>query len=783
MALPAPFALYNPALLSPEALLGDFVARQPLLETLLNTVRENARDQAPQHVLLVGPRGMGKTTTLWAIAHRVNLDSELNQTWQPVVFDEESRRVGDLADFWLEAIRQWEHATEDPTDCAGKLLSEAAADIEDQAREAFLQAVSQSERRALLLIDNLNGLLSAIRDPEPLHRLRATLMEESQIMIVGGATRYFSEVTEVDQPFYDFFRAFELRPLELDEMKTCLIALAEKRQDTAVAETVKQREGTMRSLHLLTGGNPRLIKTFYRLLAEGLNGDVRSDLERLLDEFTPYFKSLVDALPLQQQRIFDAVALNWDPVDVATLARTTRLPSNQISAQLRTLQKSGFVTVANDQPKRKHYLLADRFSNIHYLMRHGRAARSRFDWFIAMLQLVFPDHNQATTIARLAHETAMGGESGKRDAHDLLHSALNRSATSENRSQILQSTFREAWTSETAAAVSSWLKIAEAKTHFPESDVLAFCDAMPIELRTRIGFKPKDAKWWHGLTDFLEQKEAWSLAEAAYRKAIALALKDAAPWNDLGNLLQGHLQRFDEAEEAYRKTIALDPKDAAPWNGLGNLFQVHLKRFDDAEHAYRKAIALDPKNAAPWNGLGNLLQDHLQRFDEAEHAYRNGLQLKPDYTNLIANLALLLGRLPNREKEAHSTIKRALLNDPANWNCRRIFLDFIASRQGDWQEILPELSKWCVKHPLESAVFEFVVEGFIQTARSTSPEVARQLLESIESAKIAFETLRDALIISANEEHLENLAPERRVAAIELMNRINSESPAASLQE
>src|SRR5262245_39196011 len=109
MSSTVPFALYNPALLSPEALLAAFTARRPLLETLLETIRRNAPDHAPQHVLLVGPRGIGKTTTLWAIAHRVARDPALAREWQPVVFDEESRRVGDLADFWLEAIRQWEH--------------------------------------------------------------------------------------------------------------------------------------------------------------------------------------------------------------------------------------------------------------------------------------------------------------------------------------------------------------------------------------------------------------------------------------------------------------------------------------------------------------------------------------------------------------------------------------------------------------------------------------------------------------------------------------------------
>ena len=190
-----PFALYNPALLPPEVLLAEFTARRSMLETLLGIIRGNAPGQPPQHCLLLGTRGMGKTTTLWAVAHRVNRDFEMARQWQPVVFDEESRRVGDLADFWLEALRQWEHAVQDPSDRAGSLLAQAAPDIEERAQRSFLEMVQRSGKRALLLIDNLNEVLGSIHDPEPLHRLRAFLMQESRVVIVGAATRYFDEIT------------------------------------------------------------------------------------------------------------------------------------------------------------------------------------------------------------------------------------------------------------------------------------------------------------------------------------------------------------------------------------------------------------------------------------------------------------------------------------------------------------------------------------------------------------------------------------------------------------
>jgi Flp pilus assembly protein TadD len=156
---------------------------------------------------------------------------------------------------------------------------------------------------------------------------------------------------------------------------------------------------------------------------------------------------------------------------------------------------------------------------------------------------------------------------------------------------------------------------------------------------------PKYAWPWNGLGNLLQvHLGRYDEAEAAYRRAMELDPKNGRPWNGLGNLLQVHLGRYDEAEAAYRRAMELDPKYAWPWNGLGNLLQVHLGRYDEAEAAYRRAMELDPKYASPWIGLGTLLQDHLGRYDEAEAAFRRAMELDPADPFPVVNLARLLAR-------------------------------------------------------------------------------------------------------------------------------------------
>ena len=610
-----PFALYNPALLPPDVLLSEFTARRPLLERLLDIIRANDHGEPAQHVLCVGPRGMGKTTLLCAIAATIKLhEPELAKHWQPVVFDEESRRIGDLADFWLECIRQWESETEPTLTRSHRLdalLAKPGPDIEDKAREVFLSLVDASGKRALLLIDNLNDIFIAVSDAESLMRLRSFLMSDPRVMIIGAATRWFSDVTGLDKPFFEFFRPFDLHALSLGEMRECLAGVATARGDQRVLDTLRDRPGSIEVLHILTGGNPRLIRTFYRLLNEGMNGELRLQLERLIDDYTPYHKAIIDALPGQQQRVLDAIALEWNPTDVGTVARTTRLPSNQVSAQIKALIKAGLISEAANMghSKKKAYLLTDRFSNIHYLMRHGRTGKLKMHWYVLMLRALFGDKEFAEVAAKTVRLTASCGSGLERDSLVLAQNVIDHAGTEEARRAFMD-------------------RIAGSKEF--DSDVNV------------------------------------ELAEKVCRQAIITNPGDAYAHHKLGRLLDVHLKRYPEAEAAYRKATELDPTFAQPWVNLGILLTDEFGRHSDAEACYRKAIEIDPGNDSAWDRLGNLLSDHLDRYAESEVAYRKATEINPKSFWGWNNLGVLLSHRQWRPSEAEIAFRKAMEIDPLN---------------------------------------------------------------------------------------------------------------------
>jgi tetratricopeptide (TPR) repeat protein len=822
-----PFALYNPALLPPDVLLSEFVARRPLLARLLDIIRSNDPGEPPQHVLCVGPRGMGKTTLLCAVAATIKLkEPDLAEKWQPVVFDEESRRVGDLADFWLECIRQWESETEPSLVRSHRidaLLAKPGPDIEDQARDVFLSLVDASGKRALLLIDNLNDIFVAVNDVESLMRLRSFLMSDPRVMIIGAATRWFSDVTGLDKPFFEFFRPFDLHALSLEEMRECLAGIANARGDERVLETLRDRPGSIEVLHILTGGNPRLIRTFYRLLNEGMNGELRLQIERLIDDYTPYHKAIIDALPGQQQRVLDAIALEWNPCEVSTVARATRLPSNQVSSQIKALIKAGLISEAPNlgNSKRKSYLLTDRFSNIHYLMRHGRTGKLKMHWFVMMLRSLFGDKEFAEAAARMVRLTASGNGGLERDSLLLAQNVIDY-AGSETARRAFMDHVMGSPDSDHDLDVHLAEKICRQAIASNPNDALShhkwgrllcvhlkqFTEA-EAAYRKAIELDPNFASTWNNLGLLLtDQFKRHEEAEAAYREAIRLDPKDAIPWSNLGLLLTNQFKRHEEAEAAYREAIELNPNFASPQNNLGILLTNQFKRHEEAEAAFRKAIDLDPKHALPWNNLGTLLMNEFNRCEEADTAYLKSIELDPEYALPWNNRGALLTYEFKRHEEAEAAFRKAIEVDPlvskARSNLARVLLEqgrpspeasFFASEgyrtapadlwaQDTFRDlcfthpeslrsILPEVSHWCIQHPENHSVLSFMIDAWIAYAKVTSSTEARELLDSQpDEVKLAFETLRDAFLAHNDKDHLHRLAPERRAPVLKMLEML-----------
>ena len=386
--------LYNPAQLTPDELKASFVARGETLAEMLRLLREQPPDRPCQHMILVGPRGMGKTTLGLRFLHAVDDAPELSAVWQPVPFHEESYQIGDLADFWLAALRHLGRATEDRTwTNRADALARDEPDgerIAVYALAALTDYCSESGKRLILFVENLDGIIEQLRDEREVHALRATLISHPEILLLGSANSIFDAIRGHGQPLYEFFRLIILEGIEPEDTRRLLAADASREGRPEIPQALEREHGRLETIHRLTGGNPRLLALACRILIESPLGSAFEDLEQLIDEQTPFFKARIEQLPPQARKVFHCLADGWKPMLAREVADAAKLSSSHASAQIRQLVEKGYAREANLAGEtRPRYEVGDRFYNIYYALRFSRDNRHRLERLVAFLQDLF----------------------------------------------------------------------------------------------------------------------------------------------------------------------------------------------------------------------------------------------------------------------------------------------------------------------------------------------------------------------------------------------------------
>ncbi len=628
--------IYNPAQLSPEELKASFVARQETLTEMLRLLGEQNPDRPCQHILLVGSRGMGKTTLGLRFLQAVRETPGLAEAWQPVAFHEESYQVTDLADFWLTALHHLTRATRDSR-WADKAEALTADERDPQrlaayALSALIDFCRENGKRLILFVENLDIVFSQLGDEREVHALRAALIEHPEILLIGSANAVFEAVQHRGEPFYEFFRVFLLEGLECEEYLQIFRALAEREGKTEIVEALNRERGRIETIRRLTGGNPRLLVLAYGILIESPLGSAFKDLEQLIDEQTPYFKSRIEELPTQSRKVFHCLAEGWSPMLAREVSAAARLSSSHTSAQLKQLVDKGYAREAQpEKEKRIRYEVADRFYNIYFLLRFSRRGYRRLKLLVAFLNDLFgPVPMRSMYLATL--EKLSSGVSKDEEVPELLGAlvpyVVNDTGFAE-REDWLKKAFNLIINSIGAngANVSEFGEMARDFSQQYQLDLDYFSDKVcrGIELLQSGGFVE---------------------AEAECREAIRREPENLFAWVILGFALGGR-KHFEDALDAFRHvTEAVGPDDTARFRtcALGALageagVLFALENSGDALSVIGKIPELvnqdDPHflrytAAESLRVLGESFSE-MDRHEEALAAWRQGSQyVRPD---------------------------------------------------------------------------------------------------------------------------------------------------------
>ncbi len=401
--------IYNPAELTKSELIENFVIRNYEFEQIFNIIKNDDMKNPPQHIIIQGQRGTGKTTLLLRLSYAIKDDNELNKWLIPVVSDEESWGISTLAEFWKHTAEDLEEINDDFIGVTGEMEKyEDDENFEEKNFEILQNKLSSHKKKIILFIDNFGDLVKKFNKKEH-QRLREILLTFPDLRIVAASSVVLEFTYEYSEPFYEFFKVFSLQNLKKKEAENLLLKLGESYKTKKVKEIINNSPQRVEALRRITNGVPRTIVLLYEIFIDNETGNAFRDLELILDRVTPLYKHRMDDLKPIPQKIVNVLALNWDAMPVKDISRQTKIPSKQVSAQLSYLEKSGIVTKERTNTKNHVYYLSERFFNIWYLMRRGRKKhRNRVRFLVEFLELWCTPQQLQKTVSELKNAMHKG---------------------------------------------------------------------------------------------------------------------------------------------------------------------------------------------------------------------------------------------------------------------------------------------------------------------------------------------------------------------------------------
>lgn len=728
-------AIYNPNRLSDAEIKASFIARQALLIGLLEDIDSTRVGGIPQHHFIAGQRGMGKTMLLCRIGAALREPGRREQ-FLPLRFPEEQWTIDRLSKFWLNCLDSLADALEREgggtvmvrrlDDTMERLRIEAPMEqlLSEASEKAFLEMAGETQRRTVLLVDNLDYIFDRLK-PHEMNRLRAALMKAGAPVLIGAAIAPPQTALSYDAPFYDHFKTHYLDRLSLAEMIEVLTQLARQAGQREIANRIATEHPRLSALHALTGGNPRTMVILYQIFTKGFSQEAYQDLESLLDWMTPLYKARFEELPLRSQVIVGAMATHWEPITAGELGRLVQLENNQVSPQLDRLRKMGFIEEvivdAEDRvgplpegrspQSRTGYQLAERFFNIWFLMRQAtRRDRRSLTFLTRFIECIHTPAERCSMARELLSHSGLSRESR------IYGLALESALSEDNLRYELHDHVQQEMVAASRALgekIDEFIDPAEIPPHR-----FAFAE-LKEKLRAALpsGIAMSGEEFANvilgspGLMDRRNSIASQSLNSEIASELLALTRQDqvslatqygqeAAQWLK-HLLLHGTLtdwrdpRQFGDAvrRAGSKEQIQLclhyahpvvkhqiDPEtwtricafltpatdDVTAWLVWANDLFCDFRRPAEAETAARKVIEIDPGSARAWNYLGMALANQYDRYFEAEAAFRRAIKLDLQFAQPWNNLGNLHQYYLRQYEEAETAYRKAIELDPQN---------------------------------------------------------------------------------------------------------------------
>ena len=590
---------YSPGNMNRESLEALFVGRADVMEDVLSRVTTSIRSPEKHYVLLVGPRGSGKTHFLALAYHRLmdRIDAaNARDSVAAALLNEEEWGVASFLDLVVRILRALADQAPNLDAEIAKIYDRFSKNPADAETSALAQLRQHTGGKTLLLLcENLVDLFDGLGE-EGQKRWRAAIQEDGNWTIVASTPALFSAVTLQDNPFYGFFTVRPLKKIDFDTGLELLAKKAVHEGKSKLAAFLRTPLGRARAraIHHLAAGNHRAYVVLFDFLDKESLEDLVGPFMHMVDDLTPYYQDRMRQLPPAQRKIVEFLCREGKPATIKDIS-TPCLMSHQTAAkQIGELRTAGFVSrmrfgrntfcelseplmricIEVKDNKTQHFRLFVEF------LRHWFTTRE-----LERRHAAFQHNDHAVDLDRVHVEEAV--RCSLADRHEPFVDALNVEA---ERCWNAGDYMGVATIQETLVQDSGR---AEDYCDWVHALVLAgdaqFAIAAGVEAAAKF---PDDATLQYHLTDAYFIEDQFVEALSAIDRAIALAGEKPGYLCIRADVLLG-LERFEDAIQDAQSVLDTEPDH---WHSFEQMIDaaVAMNRPEDAEAHARNLVRLAP---------------------------------------------------------------------------------------------------------------------------------------------------------------------------------------------
>ena len=207
--------------------------------------------------------------------------------------------------------------------------------------------VDVSNNNNYIIIDDFDKMLQSLSNEEQ-YRLRAFLFKKNAPMLIATSTGLYEGFSDYRMPFYDAFRVIHIPELEYEDLADIL----PKKE----YEALKNDEIFLSVLSKL-GGNLNYICS----LATALQGSNSMDaaIQSVITQNDRYFRLLFSGLSGMLQRTLYGLAQAGETASSAEVQRLSSLTAANTASGLFRLEKQGIISRVGDKKRNVIYKIND----------------------------------------------------------------------------------------------------------------------------------------------------------------------------------------------------------------------------------------------------------------------------------------------------------------------------------------------------------------------------------------------------------------------------------------